>query len=347
MLDAIGAARRSIHLEMYHFESDRTGWRFAQALANKASDGVRVRVIYDHAGSFFTDPRLWSALRHAGAEVRMFHPLAPWKPGWNWMRRDHRKLLVVDGSIGFTGGMNISNEYAPVSAGGEGWRDSHVRIDGPAVADLQLIFLRTWIYAGGTPPEDTRLFRAAPHPDGIRARVLANRTFQARRTIRRALLDAIRRARDTIRITHAYFMPDGILRRALGQAVERGVEVFIIVPAHSDVPLFMAAGRAAQPFLLRLGCRVFLRLGPVLHAKTVVIDGHWAMLGSSNINYRSFRLNQEVNIEVENANFAARLERRFQEDLRESREVSREDLARRPWGTKLADSLAFSLRRWL
>lgn len=347
MLRAIAGATRSIHLEMYTFASDKTGWIFAEALMERARKGVRVRIIYDDVGCLFTSSSMWKALEAAGAEIHVFHPLAPWRRGWHWNRRDHRKILVVDGRVGFAGGMNISDEYAPVEQGGQGWRDTQLMIEGPAVADLQLIFLRSWIKVGGLPPRERFIFDPTGYGNGVAVRVLANRTFRARRSIRHSLLRAFRRARHTIHITHAYFIPDPTLERALEQAVERGVDVKLIVPDRGDVAIALAAGRAAQPRLLKRGIRIFRRLGPVLHAKTVVIDGQWVSMGSCNLNYRSFLHNQEVNVEIENLDFAKQMEALFSRDLEQSAEVRRRELLQRPLINRILDSLAYSIRFWL
>lgn len=351
MLLAIGKARRSIHLEIYQFESDGIGWRFARALMEKARAGVAVRVVYDAVGSLFATAAMWVQLEAAGAEVHCYHPLAPWRPGWTWNRRDHRKILVVDGRVGFAGGMNISDEHLPVEEGGGGWRDTHVRLEGPAVADLQLVFFQTWVRVGGSHPATAEamrnLFRARHFDDGVPVRVVSNRTFRSRRTIRNSVIRAIENARETVHLTHAYFVPDPGLGRALKEAVRRGVEVHLIVPARSDVALALAAGRGAQTDLVAHGIRVSRRLGRVLHAKIAVVDGRWVSIGSSNFNYRSFLHNQEVNVEIRDEGFGGQMEALFQSDLAQSAEVTLGDLQARPLIQKILDTLAYAMRFWV
>jgi len=347
MLAAIREARRSIHLEMYQFESDGIGWSFARALMEKARAGVAVRVVYDAAGSYFASSAMWIQLEAAGAEVHCYHPLSPWRRGWQWNRRDHRKILVVDGRIGFTGGMNIADDHLPAEEGGGGWRDTHLQLEGPAVADLQLIFLRTWIRLGGVLSLVRDLFKVRPYDDGLRVRVVSNRTFRTRRSIRLSVLRTIERAQQSVHITHAYFIPDSRLSKALEDAVAREVDVHLIVPERSDVAIALAAGRAAQPALLSKGVRISRRLGRVLHSKTLVVDGHWVSLGSCNLNYRSFFHNQEVNVEIDDEAFGAKVEALFRSDLSQSVEITVEDLDARSLPRKLLDLLAYAFRFWL
>lgn len=352
MLSAIEKAKETVHLEMYIFRSDHVGWRFAEALAEKARAGVSVKVIYDSLGCLTTDPELFRSMKEAGVELFEYHPIAPWKRGWNlkwnlkW--RDHRKILVVDGRCGFVGGVNIGDEYAGLAEGGGGWRDTHLKLEGPAVGKLQQIFLATW-FKNKRNGSKVALssFPEIPPAGKLRVSIVASNGLRGRNQIKKAYLRAIRRARERIFITNSYFVPPHWFLTALKKARRRGVEVFILLPKRSDVRIIDYAARSLYARLLKWGIRIFEWEGPVLHAKTAVIDGRWSTIGSSNMDHFSFRYNREVNVVTLGSAFGAEMEGMFWDDLKCSREILAPEWTRRNWVQRLLENTFYYLIGWI
>ncbi len=358
MAEALAGARDNINLETYIFDQDALGQRFADLLIDKQKQGVDVCVMVDAVGTLGTPQAFFDRMRAAGIRVLVFNPVDPTarKGPWRLNNRDHRKVLIVDGKIAFTGGVNISEDYANSSpfrsrhkaAQGApiGWRDTHVRIEGPAVAALQWLFIDTWVRQNGDelPP---RKFFPPPATAGDKlVRVLAGKPgsgFQ----VYKAFVVAIREARKSIHLTSAYFVPDQQVIDALGQAAERGVDVRLIVPGKSDVGMVQAAGRGAYGMLLERGVKIHELQLAVLHAKTAVIDGSWSTVGSTNIDSRSFLYNDELNLAVIDPEFGRAMESAFQEDLRNSVEVTPEQWRHRPWKERLEEWAARLFQRWL
>ena len=353
MLDAIESAEREVLLEMYWFGSDKTGRRFADALRERASAGVRVRVIYDAVGSIQSDSRMFAKLREAGCEVEQYNPIAPWRARFRIgviNHRDHRKLLIVDRRIGFTGGVNLGNAWAPLRDGGEGWRDDTIRIEGPAVEQMRAIFLHGWrrivepaLFGPPSTPPSARV----PDPAGSRVRVLANHYYGERRAIRRAYLRRIARSERSVCITNSYFIPDARIRRVLRQAVDRGVDVRVMIPGKSDSFPARYAARQLYGRLLRSGIRLYEWHRSVLHSKTAIIDGTWCTVGTYNLDYRSWRFNLEVVAAIEDSSVAGAMERQFHDDLAGAHEVSYEAWKRRPWLERVLDRFCYSFRKML
>jgi len=353
MLEAIAEAKREILLEMYWFASDEVGRQFADALTAKAETGVTVRVIYDAVGSIQSDGRMFSRLRDAGCEVEQYNPIAPWRARFRVgvvNNRDHRKLLIVDRHVGFTGGVNLGNEWAPESAGGAGWRDDTIRIEGPAVEQMCDIFDYGWRRIVEPPSADRpRLRPTVDTGDGTgsRVRVLANHYFRERRAIRQAYLRRIESAQRSVCITNSYFVPDGQIRRVLGRAVARGAEVRVIVPGKSDVFAVRHAARKLYGRLLEAGIQLYEWQGSILHSKTAVIDGRWCTVGTYNLDARSLRFNLEVVAAVEDAAVAGAMEDRFNEDLEHAKLVSYEEWRRRPLHVRMLDDFFYRFHRLL
>lgn len=327
MQAAIEKAEASVHLETYILGSDLTGRAFAELLAKKARTGVRVRVIYDSIGSMDLDPTLETLMRNAGVQVLEYHPVAPWRPRWAWNRRDHRKILVCDGRVAFVGGMNLNDENAPADLGGGDWRDAHVRVEGPAARDLDLLFRDVWSSQTG------RWFETAG--DGAthgpaRVKIAANQELMNRFVIREAYVNALTAAREEVSIANAYFIPDWRIRRALARAARRGVDVRVMVPGHSDSSAVWHAMRARYDSLLTRGVRIFEWQGPMMHAKAVVVDRLWASVGTYNLDHRSLQHNLEVNVNVLDRAFAGELASQFELGLKGSREITLADWRRRP-----------------
>jgi len=355
MLAAIAAAEQQILLEMYWFGSDSIGRKFAAALGAAAQRGVEVAIIFDAVGSVGASDDMFAELMRVGAQVIEYNPIAPWKRRFRLSRltrRDHRKILVVDGKIGFTGGINIADYWLPPEDGGAGWRDDMVRIEGPAVAGLSDCFARVWARLRGRELRVPEALREPPPPSRARlrtpaVRVLGQRFIRTQREISRAYLHYLRRAERRIFIANSYFVPDGRVLRALARAARRGVDVRIIVPGQSDVDIVRHASRAVWGRLLRAGVRIFEWEESVLHAKTAVVDGLWSTTGTFNFDYMSLRMNLEVNVSVLDARFAERLEASFLQDFELSREVLPVDFRFRPLGQRLLEYLAYRLRKIL
>jgi cardiolipin synthase len=356
MLAAIASAEQQILLEMYWFGSDTIGQKFAAALGAAAKRGVEVAIIFDAVGSVGASAEMFAELSRAGAQVIEYNPIAPWKRRFRLSRltrRDHRKILVIDGKTGFTGGINIADYWLSLDDGGAGWRDDMVRIEGPAVAGLSDCFARVWGRLRGRKLRIPDVLLLPPPPDSARrarlpaVRVLGQRFLRTQREISRAYLHYLRRAERRIFIANSYFVPDGRVLRALARAARRGVDVRIIVPGQSDVDIVRHASRAVWGRLLRAGVHIFEWEESVLHAKTAVVDGVWSTIGTFNFDYMSLRMNLEVNVSVLDARFAERLEASFLEDFELCREVLAVDFRFRPLGQRLLEYLAYRLRKFL
>ena len=334
MLDAIGGAKREILLEMYWIGADHVGRRFRDALAARASAGVTVCVIYDAVGSFGLPSAFWSPLVQAGGHVREFSPIAPWRRGFRFGRirsRDHRKNLVVDHEIGFAGGINLGDAWAPPE--GPGWRDDAIEIRGGAAQRIREAFFRVWADLGGTPP--ARLGIAAR--PGARVRVLTNEIVGGPdRAIRRAYLRRIRHAQTSIMIASAYFLPGPLFLFALRRAARRGVRVRVLVPGRSDVWVVALAARSIIGRLLRDGVEAFAYSGRLLHSKTAVFDERFATIGSHNGDARWWKCERECNAMGDDAAVGAHAARSFDVDCADAQALSLDAWRSRPWTLRLA-----------
>ncbi len=331
MLEAIGGARTSVHLETYILADDATGDRFADALIERARAGVAVRLMYDGFGSWSLGSAYVDRLTEAGVKVIEYHPLAPWRDRFSAQaltRRDHRKILVIDGEIGFTGGLNIADDYAPIADGGRGWRDAHVLVRGPVVDDLSRLFRAVWTGAGGDFFHLAGRQGAAGEQGGVLAAVISSGIAE-RLQFMRAYLHAIRSADQQIDIMNAYFIPGIIVRRALKQAVERGVKVRLIVPGNSDVKAVQYASTYLYGRLLRSGVRIFEWPREMMHAKTAVIDGVWTTIGSYNFDNQSLVANLEVALVVIDRPIAEEMTAHFESDLTRCIEIDGEQWNKR------------------
>ncbi|HEY0990880.1 MAG TPA: phosphatidylserine/phosphatidylglycerophosphate/cardiolipin synthase family protein [Kofleriaceae bacterium] len=348
MLAALAAAERTICFETYILAADRTGDRFKAVLIERARAGVRVRVIYDAVGSFGLPDSWVDELRSAGCAVIDFNPIAPWRRRFHLSHRDHRKIIVVDDRVGFTGGLNIADDYAAVEDGGVGWHDMHCRVTGPIVLDLARMFRRTWRRAGGAsyPPPV-----AQPHePPSGRAsylRLLDNTLRRQRTTVRRAYLHVIRAARASVLIQNAYFLPDRGLRRALTKAVARGVDVRVMVPGRSDVRLIEWATLYVLRRLARRGVKIYQWRGVMMHAKTATVDGVWSTIGSYNFDAQSRFNNLEVTVEILDGATADALEKTFASDMTHAEPFDEQAWLRLPWWRKALAWIGYRLRRLL
>lgn len=349
MLGAIETAREQVLLEMYWFASDRIGRRFAAALSSAAQRGVEVAVIYDSVGSWETDDDLFLQMMADGVKVVEYNPVMPYKRRFRLdrlTRRDHRKLLIADGSTGFTGGLNIADQWLPESEEGGGWRDDVIEVRGPAVTGMVECFMADWTRQGGAPIE-VRTGIAAPAPGTQSVRVIGQAHWRQRREIVRAYLYNVYTARRRVWLTNSYFIPDPAVARALMRAARRGVDVRVLLPGRSDVGLVRFASRAIWPKLMRRGVRIYEWIPGILHAKTAVIDGRWSTIGTYNLDTWSRLYNLEVNVAVLDAGFARVMEQSFLRDLESSREVDEKEFRFRPLGERLLERLAYWVRGWL
>lgn len=350
MLEAIAAAKDSICLETYILKDDGVGMRFLAVLMEKARTGVEVLLMFDYWGSEISDATL-RELQTAGVKLHVFRPWKYWgslsRALAKMSRRNHRKALIVDGIVGFTGGLNISNQYAARVDGGEGWRDTHLRISGPGALGLERLFLRTWAQNKG-PAFDAKRFERPRAVPNDQLRVVGNDFALDRKDIRRAYQSAFSKATSRIFVTNAYFLPPVKMLKALAAAARRGVRVCVIVAATTDVKLVLYAARGLYPRLLKSGIEVYeWAAGRILHAKTAVVDGTWATVGSSNLDQLSMRQNLEVNAIVEERTFGAALEKMFLEDLEQCRQISLSEVQRYGLIQRLLSWVALRLRHWL
>jgi cardiolipin synthase len=319
MMEIIAGATRWIHFENYIIRSDTEGWRFAQALEARAREGIAVRLLYDGVGSMFTSRKLWRSLRKAGVEVRSFHPLRPLRIVTNFAR-DHRKLVVADGSRAVVGGLCIGCEWTGDGDRVHPWRDTAARIGGPAAAVLDQAFARTWSQAGQRLPDNEAAGRVTPEGTG-EVRVIAGEPGRERTFRVIELLAA--GATERLWITDAYMVAPPRLFQALHDAALDGVDVRMLVPGSSDLPVIRNLSRIGYRELLRSGVRIYEWDGPMLHAKSMVADGRWVRIGSSNLNPSSLIGNYELDVLIEDRGLAEAMERQFRLDIGRSREVRR------------------------
>lgn len=356
MIASIKAAKDHINLETYIFDQDELGVQFADLLIERQRAGVQVNVIYDSVGTIGTPQAFFDRMRDAGVRLLAFNPVNPLKLVGPWQpnQRDHRKILVVDGVVAFTGGVNISSTYANSSlfrskarrSTEVGWRDTHIQIEGPAVAALQLAFLDNWASQKSPELPDSNFFPPLKEAGDKLVRVLASEPG-GDYEIYKAYVLAILEAKTTVHITSAYFVPDAQILQALIDAAKRGVEVKIILPGVTDSGLVFHAAQSYYDEMLAGGIKIYQLQIAVLHAKTAVIDKVWSTVGSTNIDTRSFLHNNEINVVVYSAEFGAAMENAFLEDLNYSVEITQEKWNQRPLGDRLKEWTARRLEYWL
>ena len=318
MFEAIENARHTVNMETFIFEDDEAGRRLADLLIRKRGEGVRVNLIYDSVGSLETPASFFKRLRDKGVNVVEFNPINPLKASKKWLLtlRDHRKILVVDGRIAITGGVNISQVYSSKFFG-EGeempqipWRDTDILIEGPAVAEFQKIFLHAWAVQKGPALNERDYFPEQKEYGTNLVQIVKSRPGEAGRATFIMYVSAVAFAEKSIHLTSSYFVPDGQMIKALRDAAQSGVDVKIILPKTSDQNLALYAGRYYYDELLEAGVKLYERRNAILHAKTAVIDGVWATVGSTNLDFLSFSKNFEINTVILSSDFAAEMERR-------------------------------------
>ncbi len=357
MLQAIAAARDHVNMETYILDDDAIGQQFAQALIRKQQEGVQVNLIHDSVGTLQTPQAFFDPLRAAGIQVLEFNPVNPLvaKKGWELNQRDHRKLLIIDGATAFLGGINISGVYSSGSSlvkhaaksGDAQWRDTDIQIDGPVVADFQKLFLDAWASQKAAPLPQRDYFPKLKPAGNLVVRAIGSSPDDAYSQIYGTLLSAIDSAETRIEITNAYFVPDPQLVAGLESAAHRGVTVRLILPSQTDSWLVFHAGRAHYERLLRAGVRIHERRGVILHSKTALIDGVWSTVGSTNLDWRSFLHNYEINAVILGEEFGRQVQAMFDRDLTESDEITLTQWERRSIDLRMKEMFARAWEYWL
>lgn len=360
MFAAIGAARDHINMETYILEDDEVGRQFADALIAKARAGVQVNLIRDSVGTLSTPSEFFQRLRDAGIQTLEFNPVNPLvaRKGWDINQRDHRKLLIVDGDVAFLGGINISSVYSGGSysqrkpdkedaAHSAPWRDTDLQVRGPVVAEFQKLFMQTWSSQKGPAIKPRNYFPPGRVVGDQVVRAIGSSPDEPYSFIYATLLSAINNAENSIELTNAYFAPDPQLLSALQAATARGVKVRLILPSQTDSWLVFQAGRSYYEQLLKSGIEIYERRGVILHSKTALIDGVWSTVGSTNLDWRSFLHNQEVNAVILGASFGRQIAAMFERDLANSQRITLDQWNHRPWDLRLKESFARAWAYWL
>jgi len=362
MFSAIRKARDHINLETYIFEDGEIGSQFAALLLEKQAAGVQVNLIYDSVGNLSTPAAFFERLRAGGIQLLEFNPVNPAKlrkkEEWLLNNRDHRKLLVIDGKTAFLGGINISESYssgsfsspgksrkgAPPEAG---WRDTHLQIEGPVVAELQKTFLDTWARQQGPELASRTYFPPLGKRGNEIIRAIGSTAEDDDSPIYLTLLSAIDHAERNIHITNAYFVPDPQLRQALAGAAQRGVDVQIVLPGKTDSWAVFHAGRSHYDELLDAGVKLYERGDTILHSKTASVDGVWSTVGSTNLDWRSFLHNDELNAIILGADFARQMDAMFARDRAAAKAIDPEAWKRRSPLLRIQEWLARRFEYWL
>lgn len=357
MFAAMRAAQQTINIEFYIVQDDPVGHEFAEIILARRAAGVQVNLIYDSLGSFKTEQAYFDRLRAAGVRVLAFNPLGkvlPKKP-WKLNHRDHRKQVIVDGRVAFLGGINIDDVYASDSRSGgssgmsggsgrskkdikeHGWRDTDIQIEGPAVAEFQKLFLASWRKQKGEPLNEPDYLPQLTHQGRAAIRAIGSSPDEHTNPAYLTFLAALAHAERSAYITNAYFVPDAQLVDALLAAAARGVDVRLMLPSTTDTPAAAFAARSHYTKLLRGGVRIYEREAALLHAKTVVVDGVWSRVGSSNLDWRSAVDNDELDAVVIDPAFAQAMHRAYAMDERSADEITLEEWEHRPFRSRIKE----------
>jgi cardiolipin synthase A/B len=347
-LEAIEAARARVSLEMYIFSDDAIGRRFADALIAAARRGVEVRLLYDFVGCRDTPSEFFERMRAHGVHVIVYHRYRFWRPRfWALIRRNHRKTLVCDGRIAFAGGLNIANDWVSLDDGGGDWHDAVIQVEGPAVAAIEAIFLRTWNRrAKKWARLDPARLGHPPVAGETSLVVISNSEMRDRFAIRRAALHAIRESERRIYLANPYFVPDRGVLRALQRAAGRGVDVRLLLPMESDSSVLDLAARAVFGPLLASGVRIW-QSRAVVHTKVLSVDDVFVSIGSYNFDHRSLAYNLEMVVNVVDEDASAAVTAMLEADIAASEELTRQAFASRSLLERLLERLAYSFRKWL
>ncbi len=356
MFKAIRGAKDHINLESYIIEDDETGQKFREELLKKQRQGIQINIIYDSVGSIYTPELFFQQMRKVGAQVIEFNPVNPVTSGgkWDLTHRDHRKILIVDGKTAILGGINISqvytsaprkhkpNDKAPIH-----WRDTDIIIKGPAVAELQKLFIETWQKQKGPKLSERNYFPILKEEGKDLARIVGSTPGEYNRIPFIMYVSAITFAENSIHLTNSYFVPDKQILKALTEAAKRGVDVKIILPGITDSMVVLHAQRHAYSRLLKAGVKIYEHDSSLLHAKTAVIDNVWSTIGSTNLDFLSLLNNDEVNAVILSREFAVEVEKMFKADLAKSRQIKWEEWRNRSFLLKSREWFFNIFVRWL
>jgi cardiolipin synthase A/B len=355
MKEAIATATDHVNVEMYMFSGDEVGQDFADLLIRKQREGVQINLLYDAVGSSDTPAAFFQNMQINGVNVMEFNPIDPAKvrKQFRLVQRDHRKVIVVDGKIGFAGGVNISNVYSSSSSRPvkgdvpEGWRDTDVKIEGPAVAELQDLFIGAWRHQNGPPLPAKDYFPRIEVAGNSLVEVIGSWRGENNRPTYVLYVSVFEHAYRSIHLTTPYFVPDRQMKRAISRAAKRGVDVTMVLPGLSDSSLAFDAGRSHYEDLLEAGVRIFERTGRMVHAKTATIDGFLSTVGSTNMDAWSSLRNNEINVIVVDPHVASEVEQLFETDVAASHEITREEWAHRPLLQRVRQRFARLFSYWL
>jgi cardiolipin synthase len=356
MFKAMQSATDHINLETFIIDDDDVGRKFSDLLLKKQAEGVQVNLIYDSVGSITNPASFFQRLRDGGVQVVEFNPVNPFKAHGKWLlaQPDHRKILIVDGKVAITGGINISSVYSSRPSGrdeDEGkplpWRDTDVQIEGPAVAEFQKLFLDTWSKQSGPERSGQNCYPKLKEEGNALVQVIGSTPGTDNRITFIVYVAAVTFAENSIHLTNAYFIPDDQILKAFTDAARRGVDVKIILPGATDSTLALYAAQYNYSELLESGVKIYECRNALLHAKTAVIDGVWSTVGSTNLDYWSLASDDEVNAVVLSREFAAEMEKSFAKDLAESHQIKWEEWKERPLLSKMKEWLAHLFDHWL
>ena len=351
-LEAIRSARRTISYAQYFYEESPIGQEIAAALAERCRAGVRGHILLDGFGTLAMPAAYRETMTEAGCEVATFRPLSPLSLRATFgfgrdNKRNHRRMLIVDGQIGFTGGSGVSPKWMGDGRTEGHWRDTDVRIEGPIVARLQGAFVENWLEATGNVLGGDTYFPPLPRRGPVSAQIVRSSPAGGSFSMYTMFLLAMSSARRSIYITNPYFLPDGRMTRVLTEAPRRGVRVVLLLPGAIDNNLVRHASRSQFGALLEAGVEIYEYQAGLLHAKTMTIDGIWATIGSTNLDTRSFALNEELNAVLYNTEVAGRLEQIFTDDLTRSRKIDYAEWRDRGVFNRLLELLSFPVREQL
>ena len=346
IFDAVRAAKEFICLQFYIYRDDETGRELAAILKQKAAEGLMVYIIYDHFGSICTPRSFWQELRQAGIQIRASRPFK-WTDPFHYVHRDHRKLIIIDGTKAFTGGINIANEYRGYHRlrKKKGWRDTGIFLEGPIVVRLFDDFKKSWVIWKGEPIQFSREIEPVAH--GLPSIPIFASSARSRRKMRKLLYYSVNSAKKNIFLTTAYFTPSRRLMHILEDAVSRGVDVRLLLPGISDVSAAHFAGRAFFSRLLKAGIAIYTYNGVILHAKTYVFDEIWSIIGSANLDFQSLRRNDEGNVGILDHTFGREMAEMYYNDITRSEKLTLEQWQRRPLHEKLREYFFAFFRRRL
>lgn len=347
MIESIHAAKKTINFETYIYWSGDVGQDFSQALAERAREGVQVNVVIDWVGGLKMEQGLISTMRAAGVKVELFRPLR-WYNFSRLNKRTHRKLLIVDGEIAYTGGVGIADQWGGHAQDPEHWRDMHFRVRGPVVAQMQAAFIDNWIKVTGRVLNGEEYFPPLAPAGSMDAHMFISSPDGGSESMHLMYLMAIAASRESLDIHASYFVPDELVVRALRLALKRGVRVRVLVPGeHIDSETVRIASRAIWGELLQAGMEIHVYRPTMMHVKTLIADGLLVSVGSTNFDMRSFSLNDEASLNVYDRGFATRMTAVFEADLEQARPYTRDEWLARPWHEKFTEAVVLPIKSQL